>query len=210
MANPGFNDLRKQYQKLQTLRESGKISDAQFTEEVGKLATQDKAGNFWAIDSNSGRFMFYTEEGWVFREPPGSRLKTIPEPTFIQNPGCRKALGVAALTLPIISAFVWFAYSSLMPGSEGWDCLTPMIIGGLPLLLLVFQKPLDALLRPFQGIRNLAPRLALRGAAMALPFVLGLICSQTAGTEYSGLRLTLILSMLGAYVLLRDPEEARS
>jgi hypothetical protein len=207
MSNPSFESLVEQYRSLRAQLQSGALSEQQFIEEVQKLNTRDSAGEIWAIDAYSGRFITYTEKGWEFREPPTNPLELESAPdTLIKNPGCRQALGILALGLPIASAFLWFAYSSLAPGSEGWDCITPLIIGGLPFVLMFFQRPLDAFLRPFQGIRKLAPRLVLRGAALALPFVLGIICSQTAGTEYRGLRLTLVFSMLGAYVLLRDPE----
>lgn len=206
MFNPEFDNLKDNYYTLLAAQQAGEISREQFIDAVQLLNTRDSQGNIWAIEANSGQFMVYTEEGWQYRLPPG---EVAPRSTLITNPGCRKAMGVLALTLPLVSALVWFVYSSFMPGSEGWDCLTPLIIGGLPLILLIFQKPLDNLLRPLQAIRTLTPKLVLRGAAFALPVVLGIICSQTAGTEYSGLRFSIIISMLGAYVLLRDPEVAQ-
>lgn len=207
MSNPSFENLQKQYQSLRAQLQSGALSEEQFIDGVQKLNTRDSAGDIWAIDAQSGKFIIYTEDGWVYKNPPPvTHQEGTVTDTLIKNPGCRKTLGVLALGLPIVSAFAWFAYSSLAPGSEGWDCITPLIIGGLPFLLMIFQRPLDVLLRPFQGIRRMTPKLVLRGAALALPFVLGIICSQTAGTEYRGLRLTLVVSMLGAYLLLRDPE----
>ena len=44
------------------------------------------------------------------------------------------------------------------------------------------------------------------GMALALPAVLALILGTTASSGFGALRLTLILGMLGAYVLLHQPE----
>lgn len=207
MSYPNFDELRQQYQELLSQKKSALLNDEQFIAEVQKLTTQDADGAFWAIEPQSGEFMIYTEQGWVFQQPEqNSNAELKIKQTLIKNPGCRRALGILALTLPFISGLIWFVYSSLAPGSEGWDCLTPLIIIGVPLLLLAFQRPIDSLLKPIQNMRRMAPKLVLRGAALALPFVVGIVCSKTVGTEYQGLRLSLIICMLGAYVLLRDPE----
>jgi hypothetical protein len=109
--------------------------------------------------------------------------------------------------MPLVTAFVWFVWGALHPIAErGIDCLTPMIIAGGPIALLIFQEPLDRFLLPFQPFVRRFPRPLRLGASLSLPVVLGLLLSSVSSAGFGALRLTLFLSMAGAHVLLREPE----
>ncbi len=208
MDNPIVTELLFQYSRLKALYQAGKLNRDQFIVEVQKLQAQDAQGFYWAVDAGTGNLLRYEGERWVPYKVTAKSSSSIDQ-KLISNPGCRKALGVVTLVMPIVTAFIWFAYSSLSPSSEGWDCLTPMILAGLPITLILVQKPLDSILMPIHRIKKAFPKIFLRGAALAIPIVLSIACSQTAGSEYGGLRWATIITILGGYLLLHEPEELK-
>ena len=86
--------------------------------------------------------------------------------------------------------------------------MTPFILGGLPIGLWIFRKPIGVLLRPLEPIRRTIPRPVLLGAAFAVPVVLGVLFSSVTSYGYGAMRLSAIISILAAYVLSRKPERA--
>ena len=52
------------------------------------------------------------------------------------------------------------------------DKVTPFYILLLPVLIVVFRKPIDRLLLPLQKLKNQAPRLVLIGVGLATPYML--------------------------------------
>ena len=199
--------LSQQYNQLRAQYDARQISQEQFLAEARKLQVQDASGVYWAVDAGSGAMLRYDGSQWMTAQTPTSTPTPSPQsPGSTAKPNTRNLARYTILLVPLISAFIWFAYSSLSPSSEGWDCLTPLIIAGVPAALLVFDKQLSALLQPIQPIRKIPPRIMLIGAAVALPFVLGLICSSTSSSGYGAIRASMLFSMLGAYALLHETE----
>jgi hypothetical protein len=111
------------------------------------------------------------------------------------------------LILSTSCGVVWTLYTFLRIGQgEQADCLTPFILGGLPIALWFFRKPIDAFLRPFEPVRSNLPRPMLMGIAFAIPVVLGVLFSSVTSYGYGAMRLSAIISILAAYVLTRRPE----
>lgn len=103
---------------------------------------------------------------------------------------------------------LWFLYTLLRVGQEGLagiDLLTPLAIVGLPILLSVFRKPIDRFLQPMQKFRGGFTPAFRWGAALALPVILGLVCSAIGTSGYGALNLTAILSILISYFLIHTP-----
>ncbi len=114
-----------------------------------------------------------------------------------------------ALLPGIVCGGLWFLYTFVRVGREGFagvDCVTPAVIVGLPFLLSVFRRRVDRLLLPLQKFRaSLTP--AFRwGAVLGIPVILGLVCSGTSGYGYGALNWVAILSILGSYILIHNPE----
>jgi len=199
MSGTPTAQLGSRYQGLRRQLQSGQLTPEQFASEVQRLQAQDPAGIWWTIDPSTGGFLRYQGDRWVRAGPPVRPARP--------GTGClSKVAPVSVVVLPIFSGLIWFVYSSLSPSSESWDCLTPLILTSVPLSLVLFQKPIDLFLSPFAELRRRFPKPLRLGIVLALPVVLGLLCSLVTTSGYGAMRLTSIVGMVGAHVILRDPK----
>lgn len=114
-----------------------------------------------------------------------------------------------ALLPGLVCGGLWFLYTLLRVANEGLagvDFVTPMAIIGLPILLSVFRKRVDRLLKPLQPFRASFTPAFRWGAALAIPVIMGLICSGTGGYGYGALNWIAILSILVSYLMIHNPE----
>ena len=146
--------------------------------------------------------------------PPGiSGARSSADPV-INQPIIQRWLRFAATPflalLPgVVCGGLWFLYTLLRVTNEGLagvDFVTPMAIIGLPILLSVFRKRVDRLLQPLQKFRASFTPAFRWGAALAIPVIIGLICSGTGGSGYGALNWIAILSILVSYMLIHNPE----
>jgi hypothetical protein len=102
------------------------------------------------------------------------------------------------------AAGLWFFWTSIraVSGRERPDIVTPLLIGGLPFLLRLFQKRLDKLLGPLYAAVGSVPRSFRVGAALALPVVMGLM---TSGGGVGAVQRATFISVISGYVLTRRP-----
>jgi hypothetical protein len=202
--------LQQRYLQLQQQYNAGQLSWEQLAAQVGKLQIQDGEGNWWTVDPRSGSFLRYDGAQWVTDEPLITSSQPPPSPSVESPPDGRKGImtvvGFLGIILPLITSCCWFSYASLTPSSEGWDLLTPFILAGIPIALIFFQKPIDRLLMPIQPIRHRLPNPLLLGATMALPFVIGCACTSMTDSGYGAMRFALIVGMLSAHIITRQPE----
>lgn len=209
MNGSAVSRLQQQYQQLRARRDAGLISEAEFLAHVQKLQAQDTSGTWWTLDPVSGGYMWYDGVRWVGGTPADlpKRGVQLPRLNFLAGimPWLKRNGSRIAIFMPLVTAGVWFLWGALHPVSEGIDCLTPLIMAGVPIGLLVFQKQIDQLLLPLQPYRQRFPKVMLLGASLTLPVVLGLVCSTITLSGFGVIRVTLITSMLGAHVLLREP-----
>jgi hypothetical protein len=206
------SQLDQAYNQLRTQHGKGQISAQQFVEQVQRLQAQDDAGNWWAIDPQTGEHLTYTGTQWVPAAAPGGPEQSPPAPKPARasrassgQGGCRGCLASPIMVglLSFGTAAVWFAYTSLSPSSEGMDLMTPLAIGGVPFALRLFQKPIDRLLGPLYALLNKFPRPLLTGVAFALPFAFGYLFTGSGGAGYGALRNSTVFSVLAGYVLTR-------
>lgn len=132
-------------------------------------------------------------------------------------------LAVAGTALvPVLVLYLWasfdpWIYPRLFASREGVDLITPLLMLAIPLGLVWFRRETDAVLRPFQPIRQLVPRLLLVGAGLFAPFVvatllygIGMLCPipllRGFFMQYPYLRLSVLLGTLVSYVILRTPK----
>ena len=212
--NP-FEDLKKRYKQLRSQYDRGEITPDQFLAEVQQLRTQDSTGTWWTINSQDGSFVRYDGSQWVPAKPPkiprerASSKSSFKLPELQSN--LRPLLPFAGLILSTSCGVLWTLYTLLRVGQgEAADCITPFILGGLPISLWIFRKPIVVLLRPLEPIRSTIPRPVLLGAAFAVPVVLGVLLSSLTYSGYGAMRLSAIISILVAYVLTRKPDNPRT
>ena len=141
------------------------------------------------------------------------------------------------LSLPLLlMIFVWLGsavVNRFFTGSggpawfrsgEGVDIVTPLLVMGIPVLLVWFRSHTDAMLRPLQPLRQKVPKVVLIGVGLATPFVIAFflyyVCGYACGRlpfvsnfgfvgglfrQYNLLRLTMVFGTLISYVILRTP-----
>jgi drug/metabolite transporter (DMT)-like permease len=117
----------------------------------------------------------------------------------------KKLLGILGLIVPLATAFLWLLYSFLARG-EARDLLTPLIIGGVPLIFIYFRRPIDQLLLPLQPILRPIPKVLRFILSLALPVVLAYVLAARTYSGYGVPRLVSLISLVGGYVLIRTPE----
>ena len=81
-----FEEAESRFRQLQARVQRGEsISRAEYEEEVGKLAVQDRNGTLWEINPRTGKWMYFDGAEWVSGAPPGHETSTvIPVPKEIQ------------------------------------------------------------------------------------------------------------------------------
>lgn len=213
--------LQDRYQQLQTQVQAQQISQEQFVEAVHQLQALDDENQWWSIDPN-GNFLKYTGTEWVVSLPPQSiektsfKAQTQPAQFADDVPGPLRGRS-CCLTSPIMVGVMsfgvagfWFLYTSIRSMywnnfslREGFDILTPLMMGGIPFGIRTFQKPLDKFLQPLYSYTSRIPFPVRTGAALAIPLVLGLVSSSITGSGNGALRFTMLISMFGGYVLTR-------
>jgi len=132
-----------------------------------------------------------------------------PKPRTAKS-GCSSLLAaspILAIVPSLLCGTLWFLYTLLgvfkSEGIGGIDCITPLIVGGLPVLFWVLRKPLDKLLLPLKPIIRAVPKPLRLGIALAVPIALGCGCSMLSPSGYWGLNLSSFISVMLAAVLLR-------
>lgn len=208
---PSFEELSQRYQQLRSQFDTGNISNDQFTAEVQKLRTQDPTGTWWAINPEDGSFLRYDGSQWISPEGTASRAGSASAKSGSSSPRLREILRplmpIAGLVLSTSCGVIWSLYSMLRMGQgEKADFMTPFILGGLPIALWVFRKPIGVFLQPLQPILGPIPRPILLGAAFMVPIVLGVVLGSLTSSGYGAMRFSAIISILGAYVLTRRPQ----
>ena len=104
----------------------------------------------------------------------------------------------------IASAILWLLYSG-NPYGEGVDLITCVLMVGLPVFMIWFRDDIDVLLLPLQPHRKNINRFLLVGIGMAFPFLTAFILFTLGIREYELMQSNMIIGMLGAYMITRNP-----
>jgi hypothetical protein len=73
-----FEEAEAKFRQLQARVQRGEsISRAEYEEEVGKLAVQDRNGTLWEINPRTGKWMYFDGAEWVSGAPPGHETSTV-------------------------------------------------------------------------------------------------------------------------------------
>jgi len=212
----------QRFEQLRALRDSGQLPPQQFMTEVQKLHWQDASGAWWMIDPN-GLVLRHDGQRWQPVAPtpsPASEPQMPPPPaptpglelpqgsvTKMQRIMPRALWPILPLIPSLLCGGLWFLYTFIgmfkSEGLGGVDWITPAVVVGLPLLFWLFKKPLDRLLLPLKSPLQAIPKAVRLGIALALPVFLGVACTSFSTIGYGGLRISALISVLAAAVLLR-------
>jgi hypothetical protein len=216
-----FNQFQQRYQQLRAMRETGRLSPQQFIAELQNLRWQDGSQFWWTINPE-GVFLRYDGQQWVPAQPPqpapmppdpvhAASFRPVQAPPKPRTAKSGRSLRTFAPILAVILSLVcgggWFLYTLIGAYRSGniWgvDWITPLIVGGLPLLFLVFRKPIDKLLLPLKPIIQRVPKPLRLGIALAVPLLLSCGCSTLTSSGYLALNVSTFVSVMIAAVLLR-------
>jgi hypothetical protein len=103
---------------------------------------------------------------------------------------------------------LWFFQSNnfLFTQREGLDVITPLLMAGIPMMLVLFRRETDKMLAPLQSFRRSIPRGVLVGMGLAVPFLVAFFLYYGVNLRmYPLLRANVLFGTLGSYVLLRNP-----
>jgi hypothetical protein len=218
------NQFQQRYQQLCARREAGQLSPQQFMAEVQKLRWQDGSRVWWTINPQ-GDFLRFDGQKWIPAQPAQNSPNPPPVPAYapaaspipIQAPpkpttakssrSMKKFTPILALIPSLVCGGLWFLYTFIGVFKSGsiWgiDCLTPLIVVGLPVLFLVLKKPLDKLLLPLKPSLQRVPKPLRMGIALAVPLLLSCGCSTLIPSGYLALNASSFVSVMTAGVLLR-------
>jgi hypothetical protein len=106
----------------------------------------------------------------------------------------------------VVLAVIWFIYAGIRGLSEGFDLLTPLILIGLPVALVLFRREFDDLLMPLQPARQRVPRLLLLGLGLAIPFLTAYILYEALSVDnYPLVQWNVLIGPLVSYAVMHDP-----
>lgn len=136
---------------------------------------------------------------------PAQPIQSRPAATGMQ--GILAASPILAVLPSLLCGGLWFLYTFIgllkSEGIQGVDWLTPLIVGGIPIVLWIFKKPIDKLLLPLRpAIVTLAKPLRM-GIVMAVPMLMGCMCSTLMSSGYLGLNISSFISVMAAAILMR-------
>ncbi|MBS0659021.1 MAG: hypothetical protein JSR82_12340 [Verrucomicrobia bacterium] len=108
-----------------------------------------------------------------------------------------------ALAGGALGATLWHLWAKL----DVRDPLTPKIILALPVLLILFRKPIDLLLAPLEVVKSRIPRLFLIGVGLATPYlVTNYLYTKLGISNFPLARQSIVWGTLISYVIMRVPE----
>lgn len=81
-----FQEAEKTYKELKAQHEAGKLSDAAFEAEVGKLRLQDEQGRWWQIGVQTGEWYVHDGQKWNKAKPPVPAVSTPPPAPLVEKP----------------------------------------------------------------------------------------------------------------------------
>ena len=114
---------------------------------------------------------------------------------------------IMAIIPSLLCGSLWFLYTFIgvfkSEGMAGIDCVTPLIVGGLPVLFWALKKPIDKLLLPLKPVIQRVPKPLRLGITLAVPLLLGCGCSALTPSGYLGLNVSSFVGVMTASVLLR-------
>lgn len=100
---------------------------------------------------------------------------------------------------------LWYWYSSLDKYVKP-DYITSLIMLAVPIVLVIFRKPIDRILAKLIPMRRQIPRLLIVGIGVAAPYLTAIFLYDSVGLrEYPFIRWTAFLGPLLSYLIIRTP-----
>ena len=109
----------------------------------------------------------------------------------------------------VVAAVLWFLYGSVRSGREGFDLITPLLMIGIPIILVWFRADIDRMLEPLQPHRKKISKILLIGLGIATPFLTAWILYNIFNiSQYPLMQANMVVGTFAAYAITRDPQIA--
>ena len=219
-----FEEAGQQFAVLRQQRSLGQLTDAQYRQAVDQLMVVDGQGAYWRMDADNGQWMTYNGTFWVTQGAGMAAAPMAPmaaaAPTAGAVPGYGAAQPVAQksswgqMAWDVLSvagsaamSAAWYWYSGMADTKADVKTCVTMLV--LPILLIVFRKPLDSLLRPLDQFRSKIPPMVLAGVGAAVPFLVANYLYSHGESQFPFMFKTYLYSTLLSYIVLRTPSGGR-
>lgn len=222
-----FTEAQERFKSLVKQRDDKTLIGEQFSLAINELRVTDGSGTVWQPDIDGVHWIFWDKGRWKYGMPPqaaaqkaaapaaAGEKKAIPDldtfrkiarsvPWSSRPPGWWDLFSILG---GVVLAVIWFVYASIRGTTEGFDLLTPLILIGFPVALVLFRQEFDDLLMPLQPARQRVPRLLLLGLGLAVPFLTAFILYEALSVDnYPLVQWNVIAGPLLSYAVIHDPE----
>ncbi|MGB9177308.1 MAG: hypothetical protein WCB46_11325, partial [Methanoregula sp.] len=221
-----FISAEKERERLSSQLAGGQITKDAYTAAVNALRVTDPQGRWWQPDPSGTGWLSWTGSAWQTETPPGmpgagpnqpehakdfnefkSQLMTVgdfrkmsKEVPITKRP--QKWWDLLSILGGIVAAVFWLLYSGIR---EGFDFLTPVLMIGIPVILVWFRADIDKMLLPLQPYRQNVSKLLLVGIGIAFPFLTSFVLYSIGIREYTLIQMNMIIGTFGAYAITRTP-----
>ncbi len=225
-----FTEAEKQRIQLNIRLKQGQISPASYASAVNALRVTDTTGKIWQPDPYGSGWLYWNGSAWQTAVPPSAKeperskdfkefksslmtvdefRKVSKEVPLAKRP--QKWWDLLSILGGVTGAVLWFLYGGIRSGQEGFDLITPLLMIGIPVILVWFRKDIDMILLPLQTQRKKISRIILIGLGIAAPFLTAWILYNIFFiSQYPLMQANIILGTMISYAIVRDPVPASS
>lgn len=226
-----FTEAEQKRTLLSSQLTRGQITQEAFTASINTLRVTDSVGRIWQPAPSSAGWLCWNGTAWQAATPPAtgqggvssqksakdfnefkSSLMTVDEFRKVSKnvPVAKrpqKWWDLLSILGGIVGAILWFLYGSVRSGREGFDLITPLLMIGIPIILVWFRADFDQLLLPLQPHRKKISKILLIGLGIAAPFLTAWILYNIFNiSQYPLMQANIVAGTFTAYAITRDPQ----
>lgn len=226
-----FTEAEQRRNHLSAQLSSRQITQDQFTVGINALRVTDSAGRTWQPAPSPAGWLCWTGTTWQAATPPATGQGGLPSQISAKDFNEFKSSlmtvdefkkvskGVPLAKRPqkwwdllsilggVVAAILWFLYGSVRSGREGFDLITPLLMIGIPIILVWFRADFDKMLEPLQPHRRKISKILLIGLGIAAPFLTAWILYNILSiSQYPLMQANMVVGTFAAYAITRDPQ----
>jgi hypothetical protein len=224
-----FTEAEQRRNQLSAQLSNRQITPDQFSAGINALRITDSTGRTWQPAPAPSGWLCWNGTAWQAATPPPagspssqksakdfnefkSSLMTMDEFKKVSKdvPLARrpqKWWDLLSILGGVIAAVLWFLYGSVRSGREGFDLITPLLMIGIPIILVWFRADFDRMLEPLQPHRKKISKLLLIGLGIATPFLTAWILYNILHiSQYPLMQANMVVGTFAAYAITRDPQ----
>jgi hypothetical protein len=214
-----FTQAEQQRHQLSGQLSRGQITHTDYTAAINAIRVTDSSGKWWQPDPAGTGWLCWDGKAWNKATPP-SKGTAVPGLELMSMDDFKKVSkdvplakrpqkwwDLLSILGGIAGAILWFLYGSVRSGQEGFDLITPLLMIGIPIVLVRFRPDFDQILLPLQPHRKKISKIILIGLGIAAPFLTAWILYNIFNiSQYPLMQANIVVGTLTAYAITRDPQ----